>query len=439
MNTTQTHARTPWIAMLIAGVLLVSSFLAACRLTPERPAVRASHERSVERLASGPEIRVRMRRDVENAVIDAPGRLSLYAKGDHLPAWVGPGPLRLTRTASGFRASTLSDPIASPAVRVIAEGGVLTLGTGAEKVSLEGEVELIERSASGSSAFDVIESLPIERYLPGVLAKELYHQFAPEAYRAQAVAARSYALHERSRRTRLGSHFDVESTTMDQAYAGAATHPRAAEAVRATSGQILTWNGQTLRAYYSSTCGDRPASARDTWPITAGFEFNTADPIQARPRPCACAKSPRHRWTLERSASDASDRLRAWGANAGHAVRKMSALRSIDPAGRNAAGRPNQYRVSDVKGQRYTLSAEELRVALNTPAKGRDAITGATRVLSGDLHPALEGDTLRLRGRGFGHGVGLCQFGADGLARQGLGHTEILARYYPGARIERAY
>ncbi len=439
MDTPHLHSRTPWLAMLLAAVLLLTSVLAACRVTPTRPA-RAYPERvSPTSSALGPDLRIRMRKETDAASFDAPGTLRVYSGDEAHPRWSGRGPLLLSRTRSGFLLSPAGAILPDQRARIVADAGLLTLGSGAEGVKLEGEIHLVARTDISAGAFDVVEAIPIERYLPGVLAKELYHHFEPQAFAAQAIAARSYALHERARRAALGSHFDVEASTMDQAYAGAGAHPRATEAVRATRGRVLTWRGETLRAYYSSTCGDRAASARDTWPVTSGYEFNAAAPLQARPRLCACAASPRHRWALERPASETADRLRAWGDEAGHAVRKLTELRSIDAEGRNETGRPNRYRVTDAAGQRFSLSAEELRVALNTRAKNRPDITATTRVLSGDLRCIQTGDTLRLTGRGFGHGVGLCQFGADGLAKQGLDHRDILARYYPGATITYLY
>ena len=439
MDTPQLHPRAPWVAMLLAAVLLLTSVLAACRVTPSRP-VRAYPERvTPASSALGPDLRIRMRKEADAASFNAPGTLYVYSGDDAQPRWSGAGPVLLSRTPSGYLLSPAGAILPNKRARIVADAGLLTLGAGTESVKLEGEIHLVARPEVSAGAFDVIEAIPIERYLPGVLAKELYHHFEPQAYAAQAIAARSYALHERARRAALGSHFDVEASTMDQAYAGAAAHPRAADAVRATRGRVLTWRGETLRAYYSSTCGDHAASARDTWPVTSGYEFNTAEPLQARPRACACASSPRHRWALDRPAAETADRLRAWGADAGHAIRKLASLRSIDAESRNEAGRPNRFRVTDSAGQRFSLSAEELRVALNTRAKNRPNITATTRVLSGDLRCISTGDTLRLTGRGFGHGVGLCQFGADGLAKQGLDHRDILARYYPGATITYLY
>ena len=440
MTTTPDAHRVPWIAMTLALAALLASALAACRVAPaEGRAVAAPERPIVSPRAEGPDIRVRIEQEIEIARIDAPGLIVAYAGPSADPAWSGDGPVSVRRTRGGFLIEPGGTLVPTNRLGLISSSGPFTAGEGEGAWTLDGALELVARPEISDGVFDLIESLPMERYLPGVLARELYFGFQPETYRAQAIAARSYALHERERRMSLGSHFDVESTTMDQAYAGADSHPRAAQAAADTAGRILTWRGGVLRTYYSSTCGDRPASARDTWPTTAGFEYNLADPIQASPRACACSISPRHRWTLERPGAAVAKRLARWGAENGHAVRALEGLRSIDVSSRNDAGRPSAYRVLDARGRRYELSAEQLRLALNAAAPGLPAITFKTRALSGDVRAVIDGDTVRLEGRGFGHGVGMCQFGAEGLARQGALHGAILERYYPGATLERAY
>jgi len=429
----------PWIAMAIAGALVIVSALAACRVNPSRPPAVAAFPTPRAAPSDGPDIRVRLSKGTESVRIDAASRLACFDALDPAVRWSGPGPITVTRERGRYRLEPAGATLRSDRLRIVTGPDGAIVGSGADVVTLTGTLELIADPAAGDSRFDLIEALPIERYLPGVLAKELYHDFHPVAYEAQAIAARTYALHERQRRLVIGSHFDVEASTMDQAYACASDHPRAAESVRKTSGVVLTWQGELLRTYYSSTCGDRPASARDTWPTTRGYEYNTAAPIQAHPRPCACTTSPRHRWSIERPLRETAARLAAWGRGAGRPIKALASLRDITPVDRNAAGRPNQFRVTDARGGRYLLSAEDLRVALNTRAIGAGDITRDTRVPSGDLEAVVSSGRVVLRGRGFGHGVGMCQFGANGLAKQGFTAEQILNRYYPGARLERAY
>ncbi len=436
-DTPELHtARIPWIAMLAATALLVGSTLAACRLAPsarQRTSPPQSTTLSQARLAltsASASIQPRIHSSsILPPVSSSQDQMTTAQTGQ------APAPITIHRSTAGYTLSHSRQIIPGDYLYITAATGILTLGEGTDAINLEGEINLVSRSDAAPNAFDVIETIPLERYLPGVLAKELYHDFHEQAYEAQAIASRSYALHERNRRRALGSHFDVEASTVDQAYAGTGAHPKAEAAVAATAGQTLAYNGRVLRAYYSSTCGDRPASAKDTWPVTRGFEFNRDAPIQAHNRICACSKSPKHRWSLTRPADETAARLRAWGVKSGKPIKNISQLRAINIHTRNTAGRPSHYQIIDSKGKKYTLTAEELRLAFNTDAPKFKDITGNNRVWSGDLRISLTGSTLYIEGRGFGHGVGLCQFGASGLAKQGLSAQDILARYYPGATI----
>ena len=119
---------------------------------------------------------------------------------------------------------------------------------------------------------------------------------------------------------------------------------------------------------------------------------------------------------------------------------RLHAVTAIQVARWNAAGRPASYTITDVRDRVYTLSAESLRVASNFNQNDSfPTIVQKTRVLSGDIDVQLDGSTVNVPGRGFGHGVGLCQYGAQGLSREGFKPSQILQQYYPGAAIERAY
>jgi len=321
---------------------------------------------------------------------------------------------------------------AGASVRIEADRGGVLLG-GAR---FPGAMEILPTSPG---SFDLIEHVPVEAYLPGVLTRELYAGWRDATYEAQAVAARSYALQERQRRRAMGSAHDVEADTRDQAYGGSDAHATARRAVVATRGRTLSYLGSTLRAYYSSTCGGRPASARDTWPIGRGFEFNLAAPIQATPRTCPCEFSPRYRWSVTRRADDLTRRLRAFGAERSLDIRAIRSLAAIRVERRNVAGRPAVYRVVDRSGASWRLSAEQIRLALNRDSPDLDRLSQDERAWSGDVDVSVAGDVVTINGRGFGHGVGMCQFGAEGLARKGWSAAAILGFYYPGARIKRAY
>ena len=302
-------------------------------------------------------------------------------------------------------------------------------------------------------AFDVVCAMPMEVYIPGVLQKELYDGWPRQAYEAQAIAARSYAMHDRDRSRRGGKLWDVESTTLDQAFGGQATRISAIDAGRNTRGMILTTGGTgsggVLRAYYSSCCGGRPATAGAIWPTKSGFEFNLASPLQGQPREFACQAAPVFAWEVVRKNDELARRLRAWGRDAGHRLKAVDRLRTVEIAARNAAGRPNSYMVTDVRGQEFRVGAEELRLACNfgVPGAGTtpgqealaDIRSGPSHVKSNDLVIVVAGTDVRIKGRGFGHGVGMCQYCAKGFAERGMDATEMLGIFYPGSTVTRSY
>ncbi len=289
--------------------------------------------------------------------------------------------------------------------------------------------------------FDLVEHIGLETYLPGVISRELMPNWSLNAFKAQAIAARSYAMHERERSTSNGEQYDLESSQLDQVYGGAVDHANANRAATETRGQVLMYEEHVLRAYYSSTCGGRPAAAREVWPTSKGYEFNLDEPIQGTQGPeTACAFSPRSKWTVTRSRDDLTKRLAAYGRDQGLSVRNLRSISKVEPTKKTADGRPTNFQVYDDNGKWYALSAEQLRTACNwIGGSGRPAVTAQTRILSGDLEFTMQGTNAVITGRGFGHGVGLCQYGAEGMSRSGTTAEQIVLHYYPGATLEKAY
>ncbi|MBY0308097.1 MAG: SpoIID/LytB domain-containing protein [Phycisphaerales bacterium] len=334
----------------------------------------------------------------------------------------GAGPLARAATSSNL------------APRVTVDGG-----------KFGGKLRLQGRSDASARSFDVIEQVGVEDYLKGVVAAEMFPNWPLQSYCGQAVCARSYALHQRANARSLGQRFDVESTVKDQAYKGAVETGPAVEAVKATEGVVLTWNGQVLRAYYSSTSGGRPGSAKDIWPTGRGYEYNLAGPLQAVGPTSSGVRdgtlgssSPYFRWQTARSRGEAVSRLREWGRVNGHPIKALGGLTGITLTESNAAGRPSKFTVTGA-GESFQLTAEQLRFALNQEVKGLPAVTRETRVNSGDLEASIVGDVVNIKGRGFGHGVGMCQYSAKELAERGKTWREIVPMFYPGAKMEKAY
>ncbi len=438
-----TILRQPGNCGLLVCLLLCLGFCAvsvSCQtlmrgwnMESSRPAVRYPSE---------PDIRVRIRSGVATATLAGP-RLIFVRTADR-GATLLATPVKVSSDATGITLTDAGGVVwrgAAEAGVLIASGAprepgeVLTLKV--EDSTYPGELILLPRAAG---TLDIINILPLEIYLPGVSSAELFARWPEETYKVQTIAARTYALQQRDRSRANGRDFDIESTTADQVYAGLTANQTAIRAAETTRGLILTYKGDYLRAYYSSTCGGRSASAAQIWPTGRGFEYNLATPIQARPRVHACEASPLFRWEVKRTAEELGERLRAWGARAGSSARHLGTLRSVRAVREERlTDRPSRFEVVDVTGRRVELSAEELRIACNTATPRRPTPPREALVRSGDMEVDIRGDAVTIRGRGFGHGVGMCQYCAKGFADQGQTYESMLTLFYPGAMLERAY
>jgi stage II sporulation protein D len=255
----------------------------------------------------------------------------------------------------------------------------------------------------------ILNRLPLEDYLLGVVPGEMPDRFGLEALKAQAVAARSYALSESEDR---GFVFD---DTRSQVYGGRSIETvLGTRAVRETAGQVLVSRNRVVKAYYHSTCGGRTATAESVFPDTPYGVMN-------RPVTCPdCRQSPFYSW---RRSFDAASVCAACGLPVGHLDHA-----SIEPAA--VPGRPETITIS-ADGHDVTLGMTSFREHLSA---GRPF---AEQLPSSQLSaaPRIEEGALVLEGRGWGHGVGMCQYGASGFAARGANCEAILSRYYPGAEL----
>ena len=452
-----------WIGLALALIILAPALLvAACSWKALGPAsanaIAPDHPfYDPARHIGEPTIRVRIARARPAVTIDAPsGDVQVKLTpgfAPHLTSHMTP-PIQVTASHTAWRiidglGATRTIPrvragAAEPTEDTLTIHPPLHAALDFDNAKHSGDLVLHavnpdDQTSSPGAAIDVVEHVPIELYLSGVISKELYASWRLETYKAQAIAARSYALHERQRRATQGGYVDVENSTANQVYAGRTANRTAIKAIEQTRGVVLTWRGDVLRAYYCSTVGGRAASAADTWPTGPGSTFNLAAPLQASARTDVDSFSPRYRWTVERRRDALSARLRAWAQRHGSALRNIRKVKRIEVHATNAFMRPTRYRLYDDDGSWYELSAEALRVACNTPAPDLPFPAGKKRISSSDFEVTTRGDTLVFKGRGFGHGVGMSQFGAEGMARAGVTADEILAHYYPGATLERAY
>jgi len=271
--------------------------------------------------------------------------------------------------------------------------------------SYRGWVEL-RREKNGQLL--VINELAIEDYLKGVIAAEIPPDWEFEALKAQAVASRTYALYQKHMRENRPYH--IRSTVSSQVYNGGAGEQRQAlQAVAATKGLVVVYQGEVIPAFYHSSCGGHTENAAELWDIDAPY-LKGVD--------CECqAISKYGSWEKRVELPKVVTALRRrYGVND---IADMT-IESLTPAGR-------VKRVSIRSVRRTTLvPGEALRAAL-----------GNTVVLSSFFELGLSDGQAVFSGRGRGHGVGLCQWGAKEMAERGHDFRSILSHYYPGTSLAR--
>jgi stage II sporulation protein D len=247
----------------------------------------------------------------------------------------------------------------------------------------------------------------MEDYLLGVVGGEMPPSWEMEALKAQAVAARTYAASRRREAAARGADFDVWDDTRSQVYAGmpgGAYASRIEEAVRSTAGEVLVWNGELLTAYFHSTCGGHTESAARV------FGVASCEPLSGVG--CTtCGDSTAFEWEAAVEAADLEEAL---------GVGPLKSIRGLDPG---PSGRCLRVEVQGETGRRE-MKGSALRAAV-----------GYGILRSTAFEAEVADGEIRFRGRGFGHGVGLCQWGARGMAKTGATYIEILNHYYPGALV----
>ncbi len=331
---------------------------------------------------------------------------------------------------SGFRiGSPRSDKskLISNAVKIRASSGSMVVGTS----KVRGDVVAIPNDAGnslrvngrryrgflvfhplGGSRYDVIEYLTFSEYLYGVLPKEVDATWPIESLKAQAVVSRSYAL--ASKRARGKERFDLSSTVLDQVYGGQESEkPESNRAVDETQGYILVDSAnQPVRAFFHAACGghtDLPQYVWKTDPAQDVYEVISDKDF--------CADYPRHKWQLTMSLNTLRDKMRRAGF-------RLKTIQDISVLQKSPSGRSQTIILQTSKGE-VQMAGNRFRLALG-PETLRSTLL--TNVQVKKRHVYFEG-------MGWGHGVGLCQWGARGRAEAGQTFSQILIAYYPKAKV----
>jgi len=293
---------------------------------------------------------------------------------------------------------TFSRPARSP------NGTAISSGSSSTEISVSGLVHLVRRG----KGFLVINRVDFEEYVKGVVPAEVSSTWHPEMLKAQAVAARTYALYQQM--LSAAREYDVEATVQDQVYRGKqGIDAGVLRAVEDTRGLVVTYHGAPIYAAFSSTAAGLTEDAMNVWskeyPYLKGVEcpFDLA--------------SPYYQWKSSFRVDTLEQNLRQQGFSVG-------TIATIAPLSFSRGGRVAKLRILHSGGE-LVLRGEELRKAV-----------GYTIIPSTQFAIESIGQDVVLSGFGAGHAVGMCQWGAKELAELGYPFSTILGYYYPGTELQ---
>jgi len=258
-----------------------------------------------------------------------------------------------------------------------------------------------------SSGMQVINEVMLEDYVVGILGREIYPDWHPETLKAQAVVARTYALHQRAESG--GQPFHVEAGTGSQVYGGVAAETSAIRAaVWATRGEIIAYGRKPILAVYHSASGGRTASSEEVWgrplPYLVSLEVDDEQ------------DSPDTYWRATISKTKLGRALDSLGI-------RIGSPRELKVVNRSRSGRALRVQIRGSKGSQH-LEARALRVAL-----------GESVIRSTLFEIRSTQDGFVFVGSGHGHGVGMSQWGAQSMAMRGSTYRAIIQNFYPGTSL----
>ncbi|MDD5654421.1 MAG: SpoIID/LytB domain-containing protein [Candidatus Omnitrophica bacterium] len=267
-----------------------------------------------------------------------------------------------------------------------------------------GNIQLFKKDHMHLVAINFIE---LEDYIKGVLYHEASHYWPMEALKAQAIICRTFAVYQSQENA--SKEYDVTADVYSQVYGGRTSERyRTSQAVDDTRGAILMFNGKVLPAYFHSSCGGHTEDASLLWKM---------DMAPLKGVVCGfCNGSPHFKWHNVLTGKELKEKL----AKAGF---EIDNVKDIVISGRDPSGRVTFLRINGEKN------------SLDIASKDFRSATGNNIIRSTNFTVKTTGDDLAFDGFGWGHGVGLCQWGAYFMAKRGYKYNEILKYYYPGVEL----
>ena len=303
------------------------------------------------------------------------------------------------------------------------------------------------------SSIKVINNVSLEDYTKGVLPSEMSPSWNKEALKAQAVAARTFALYSKSRQHSASSGYELCGSSHCQVYSGSGGETDATnQAVDATYGQVMYYNNQIIYAAFHASSGGATENSENVWGSYMPYLRSVTDDD---------SRSPYHNWTARFTVAQVEKKL----ASSGKGVGTLQSLAMVPVSsgdsvtGRSSSGRAYGIKFTGSSGN-ITLTGEQARstfglksamfnirterTAASTAAASKSTskskvVDAAPDAMSNTTMKLQGVDSIVFEGHGFGHGLGLAQYGANAMAAAGSTYDQILHHYYTDVVIQEIY
>lgn len=343
-------------------------------------------------------VRVQLADNQKEAYIKHSGRVYVYTQDLEKKYKISAEGTLAVRALSGGKVQAGSLQSTQPIIIEPAKDTLLTWNNN----SYAGKIFIVPAQYT----FLLVEHADLETYLYGVLPYEMSYSWPLEALKAQAVAARTYTL--KTIESVKNKYFDLYSDVRSQMYKGGGKqYPSVKEAVDSTQSRILTYNDKLFYTYYHGNCGGATDNVT-TWDTAA----KSIKPLSG----AACsygAHSKNYTWKKDLPLSTVLNYVK----NAGLGGK----LKNVKVSGRTATGRATHVTFYTSKGEKR-VGCNKFRLAVGLKS------CRITRI-------NVTKNAVHFEGRGYGHGIGMCQDGAYGMAKAGKNYEQILKHYYPGSKL----
>lgn len=307
---------------------------------------------------------------------------------------------KVKATKDGIRIGRRDINVSGVKVKVVRDSNIYVDGR-----RFRGTIDILRKD---NGKMMVINHIELDDYLYGVLYHEVSHRWPMEALKTQAIVARTFALYQ-ARQNKLRP-YDLRSDIYSQVYGGRTSEKwSTTRAVDLTRGKVLTYNGDIFPTYYHATCAGFTEDASNLWNI----DIQPLKGVKCD----YCKLSPHYKWTKE---------IQLWSLEAdlkdnGYRVGNITSFKVLS---RNKSGRVDKIEIKDDANTSVILTGKDFR-----------QIVGPNELRSTKFDGTIKWKSLVLSGYGWGHGVGLCQWGAYGMSKKGKKAEDIVKYYYPGTEV----